>query len=149
MKITRTKEEMDSMMSQTVGRLEMPWNAHHSALFCVAYIHLYTYCTQPHTHMGPTQTHTGYGPTRNPPSVLHPHHRPTPPSGCPCCHYIYIKKKKVCKCLQSADKAAGSRLCVCRDLEKMDFVCSDLNSYVVLSGLQHKTFIIILWIEPL
>lgn len=39
-------------------------------------------------------------------------------------------------------------MCVCRDIEKMDCICSDLNSHVVLSGLQHKTFIINLWIEP-
>lgn len=39
-------------------------------------------------------------------------------------------------------------MCVQRYRKKMDFICSDLNLHVVLSGLQHKTFIINLWIEP-
>lgn len=38
---------------------------------------------------------------------------------------------------------------VCAEKYKMDFICRDLKLYVVLPVLQHKTFIINLWIELL
>lgn len=79
----------------------------------------YTASHVSHVYMGPTQAHTGYiyCTTRNPSSILHSHHRPTSPSGCT----AIIKKKKKnmsANLFQSAEKAGGSRLCVCRDIEK-------------------------------
>lgn len=57
-----------------------------------------------------------------------------------------VKRGLVSECW----KASGSRLCtVCAEKYKMDFICWDLKLYVVLPVLQHKTFIINLWIELL
>lgn len=108
----------------------------------------YTASHVSHVYMGPTQTHTGYiyCTTRNPSSILHSHHRPTPPSGCTA--IIKTKTKKVRELVSERWKSRWEQVMCVQRYRKMDFICSDLNSYVVLSGLQHKTLIINLWIEP-
>lgn len=95
------------------GLLKPPWNARHSAPFCLAYIHLY------HTCMGPAQTHTGYMccTTTNPSSTLHPHHVPAPPSASFRLHFKWkLKKNQTINVNIRGGKAGGSRLCVCAEI---------------------------------
>lgn len=77
----------------------------------------YTASHVSHVYMGPTQAHTGYiyCTTRNPsnPALTPQAHL----SFWLHCHYKK-KKKMSANLFQSAEKSGGSRLCVCRDIEK-------------------------------
>lgn len=72
-------------------------------------------------------------------------------------HYKYeCNRKKIVNLLlnmdliQSVNKPEFAGVGhVCAEKYKMDFICWDLKLYVVLPVLQHKTFIINLWIELL